>query len=93
MGNSNYDLRFILKSETPYTLSSGIPTWVRLRKRTSFRYKQFSYDFSIVKEGPNVSQAQLAPPRHEIEIECINLLGDPSYLAKSLTMKAADLLH
>lgn len=91
---SQYDLRLMLKSESPAQLKCGKPLWVRFKERKSFTYKHtFVYDFTKVWEGETIKQAQTASPKYEIEIECLNNSLDNEYITKSLLLKCSDLLE
>jgi hypothetical protein len=90
---AQYDLRLMLKSESPAQLKCGEPLWVRFKERKSFTYKNsVTYDFTKVWEGRCIAEAQRSIPKYEIEIECINVSLDREYIAKSLLLKCSDLL-
>lgn len=99
--SSQYDLRVSLKSEVPAQAVAGRTTLVRYKSRRSFLYRDtFRYDFTYVWQGDSLERARASPPRHEIEVECLHVRynksdGRPascSYVARSLLMKAADML-
>lgn len=92
---SGYDARIVVKTESPCTMKTGSPVWVRFKERKSFFYKNtFRYDFSKVYEGLSVACATRANPKYEIELEFTGLEHerDDRYIAKSLFMKLNDLL-
>lgn len=95
IAESEYGMRLMLKTETPWNARSGNPTHVRLKQRKSFVYKNmFSYDFTKVWQGKTIEEARHPnnKPIFEIEIECLNVDFATSYIAESLLRKGADLL-
>jgi hypothetical protein len=70
-------------------------TWVRLRRRKSFYYKQWRYDFSWIFEGKTHAEATAQPVKYEIEIECIDPIPpaglDYRYMATTFLMKVQDM--
>lgn len=87
------DLRVSYKQEAPVPPPTAHPIWVRIKKRKSYHYNNFRFDFSYVWSG--ASEAAIAQePQYEIEIECLDLHDERGceYLALSMLMKAHDLL-
>lgn len=91
---ADYDLRLMLKTETPYHLKCGRPVWIRFKERKSFRYKNMMvFDFTKVWEGKSLELARQAKAKYEIEVECINYERDNLYIAQSFMLKCSDLLR
>ena len=91
-----HSLRVSFKTELPVPNPPvATPNWVRIKKRKSFIYKMWSFDFTYVWSGATLEQARAKTPTYEIEIECVDLnMGesDAAYLAVSLLGKLHDLL-
>jgi len=94
-----HSVRLTHSFELPMPAPCASAIWVRLRRRKSFYYKQFRYDFSWILEGPTLQEAKQADMKHELEIEFV---GDrlaaardarlSRYLAMSLLFKLHDLV-
>jgi len=94
-----YSVRLAHSFELPMAAPCASAIWVRLRRRKSFYYKQFRYDFTWILEGPTLQAAKQADMKHEMEIEFVGdrmLAGDNGehahYLAMSLLFKMHDLV-
>lgn len=70
--------------------------WVRIRRRTSFSYKYWRFDFTYVKQAATRAAAMRAPMQHEIELEVVRMQPDEGddfeYLATSTLLKVEDML-
>ncbi len=81
--------------ELPCEAPCEATTWVRLRRRKSFYYKNWRYDFSWIFEGETYQQAKAQPVKYEIEIECIDPTPPPGldyrYMATTFLMKVQDM--
>lgn len=83
--------------EVPCDMVTEDVAWVRNRRRKSFFYKMWRFDFTMIREGATRAEARSAAVRYEIEIECTDPRPPPSldhgYLASSLLMKLQDMLR
>lgn len=79
------------------TCGGKLPTWVRYRWRHSFVYGgAWRFDLTRVHEGPTDHAALIAPPTHEVEVECVapaTTFGpDVAYGVADLLAKTLDLI-
>lgn len=104
-------LRLSLKKEVPLDISRGrdvgLYSHVRIKQRTSFLYKMWSFDFTRVWEGedpiaartnPRVPGMPKPPDRYEVEIEFLPRADEAKdapadYLAVSMMEKLGDLVR
>lgn len=94
--NCPLNVRLSHSLELPTDPPCAAALWVRLRRRKSFYYKQWRFDFSYIFEGATYQAARKQPLKHEIEVECIDPRPPPGldyrYMATSLMMKLQDLV-
>ena len=72
-----------------------VPRFVRLRARSSYYYKMWRIDLTIVQQGLNIELARTAPAVYEIEVELLPERIDWSrhtfhYLATALLLKVRE---
>lgn len=101
--NEKLDIRVSLKNEAfvkdiPLSVS---PDLVRIKQIRQFRYKSFSFDFSMTWSGSTRKEAEMSQTKDEatFEIECelVNSkeylsLHDDMYIALSLLLKMYDFM-
>lgn len=93
---ANKAFRISHNVEVPCDMVTEDVEWVRIRRRKSFYYKMWRYDFTMIRQGATRAEARAAPVRYEIEIECTDPRPpdglDYAYLAASLLMKLQDMM-
>jgi hypothetical protein len=103
--DNQMDVRISLKNEVPLKPSdiptSVQPNLVRIKQQRHFKYKAFSFDFSMTWSGKDRNAAELSQMSDdacfEIECELINpkdylAIHDDAYVALSILLKVHDLL-
>ena len=95
---SGYDVRFQVSSEAEASADASPAHLFRHKQRYTFVHKNlFKFELTRVKQGPTSDAALSADTTHEVEIEFCGQANaeahGPPYLADSMLMKAADVLH
>lgn len=95
---SGYNVRFALAAETESSADASEVHIYRHKQRFTFEHRGlFKFELTRVKQGPTDIVAQQAETQYEIEIEFCGQgrpeSARPEYLADSMLMKVADLLH
>lgn len=89
---AKWQVRLSHSTETTVPPACAEVVWVRMRRRQSFFYKMWRYDFSLIFEGNTFAAAKKSDVKHEIEIEWNGQGMNFTYLTLSLLMKAQDMM-
>lgn len=92
MSDCKYDVRIVLKTENRCHKNHGKIEFLRFKERKTFQHRNFCYFFTKVWEGRSMEEVYKAKAKYEIELECIDVSGNKSYLAKSMLLKCGDLV-
>ena len=95
---SGYTVKFAVATENETSAAPPPVHMYRHKERYSFVHKNlFKFELTRVKQGPSDEAARAADMQYEVELEFCGQereeAGQAEYLADSMCMKMADLLH